>query len=201
MLAGMAMAWTAALLLVPAAASAQLLTGPALVNALKKGGHVIVFRHASSPRELPDDRTANPDNVPRERQLDETGRNDATALGQALRRLSIPVGRVITSPTYRARETVKFAQLPKPDVAAELGDRGQSMQGVTDADGAWLRARAAQFAPGTTTVLVTHLPNIMRAFPDHADGIADGDALVFGPDGKGGATLIAVVKIGQWPAL
>jgi hypothetical protein len=74
------------------------------------------------------------------------------------------------------------------------------MQGVSEADGAWLRARAAQFTPGANTILITHLPNIMRAFPDHAAGIDDGDALVFGPDGKGGATLIARIEIAQWPA-
>ena len=190
----------AALLCSPAAAQTPMLSGPALVEALKKGGHVIVLRHTSSPREVPDERTANADNKPPERQLDETGRKDATALGQALRKLAIPVGAVVTSPTYRARETVRFAQLPKPEVAAELGDRGQSMQGVTEADGAWLRTRAAQFPSGTNTILVTHLPNITRAFPDHATGIGDGDALVFGPDGKGGAKLVALVKIGQWPA-
>jgi phosphohistidine phosphatase SixA len=197
---GVALLWTAVLLYGPVSAQAPLLSGPAFVDALKKGGYVIVLRHASSPRELPDDRTANPDNTPRERQLDETGRKDATALGQALRRLAIPVGRVVTSPTYRARETVRFAQLPKPEEAAELGDRGRSMQGVTEADGAWLRTRAAQFSSGSNTFLVTHLPNIMRAFPEHAADVGDGDALVFGPDGKGGATLVAFVKIAQWHA-
>jgi phosphohistidine phosphatase SixA len=191
---------TAAVLLLPAVAQAQLLSGTALVEALRKGGYVIVLRHTSSPREVPDERTANADNNPRERQLDDTGRKDATALGQALRRLAIPVGSVVTSPTYRARETVRFAQLANPEVAAALGDRGQSMQGVTEADGAWLRTRAAQFSSGSNTFLVTHLPNIMRAFPDHAAGVADGDALVFGPDGKGGANLVALVKIAQWPA-
>jgi hypothetical protein len=40
----------------------------------------------------------------------------------------------------------------------------------------------------------------MRAFPEHAADVGDGDALVFGPDGKGGATLVAFVKIAQWHA-
>src|SRR5687767_4338530 len=90
------------LLLVPGIAGAQGLTGPAMVDALKKGGHVIVLRHASSPRDVPDERTANADNVARERQLDEAGRAGATAMGKALRELAIPVGRVVSSPTYCA---------------------------------------------------------------------------------------------------
>lgn len=44
------------------AADAQTLTGPALVKALQAGGHVIVMRHASSPRDVPPN--PNPDNVP-----------------------------------------------------------------------------------------------------------------------------------------
>jgi hypothetical protein len=31
--------------------------------------------------------------------------------------------------------------------------------------------------------------------------VADGEALVYGPDGKGGATLVARVKIEEWPRL
>ena len=190
----------ATLLAVPGLASAQGLTGSAMVNALKKGGYVIVLRHASSPREAPDEKTANADNVTRERQLDTAGRADATALGKALRELAIPIGTVLSSPTYRALETARFAQLPNPQVAAELGDRGQSMQGVSDADGAWLRSKVVPSSTATNTMLITHLPNITQAFPQYASGIADGDALVFSADGKGGATLVGVIKIAEWPA-
>jgi hypothetical protein len=48
---------------------------------------------------------------------------------------------------------------------------------------------------------VTHFPNLTAAFPQMAAGVADGESLVFGPDGKGGATLVARVKIEDWPKL
>ncbi|MGH9646585.1 MAG: histidine phosphatase family protein, partial [Bryobacteraceae bacterium] len=83
-----------------ATASAQQLQGDALVKALRHGGYVIVMRHASSPREVPDKFTANPDNTSDERQLDADGRESAIAMGKALRRLKIPLGEVFTSPTY-----------------------------------------------------------------------------------------------------
>jgi phosphohistidine phosphatase SixA len=177
------------------------LSGAALVNALKKGGFVIVMRHASSPREVPDERTANTDNTPRERQLDDTGRSTAVALGTALRELAIPIGEVFTSPTYRARETVGLAQLGQPKLIEELGDRGKSMQGVTDEDAAWLRNKTTQFPKGSNTILVTHMPNLQRAFPQSTSGVADGEALVFGPDAKGISTVVARVKIEEWPGM
>ena len=189
------------LLLMAPSMGAQELTGSALVGALKQGGYVIVMRHAQSPREAPDDRTANSDNTTRERQLDEAGRAGAAAMGNAIRALAIPIGATLSSPTYRAMETVRLARLPTPQRVDELGDRGRSMQGVTDEDGAWLRQRVTQFPAGTNTILVTHLPNITRAFPQYSTGVDDGDALVLGPDGKGGATLVGRVEIADWPWL
>jgi hypothetical protein len=91
-------------------ALAQDLHGEALVKALQKGGYVLVMRHASSPREVPDKQAANSDNSKPERQLDEVGRNTAIAMGKALRDLKIPIGNVLSSPTYRALETVRLAQ-------------------------------------------------------------------------------------------
>jgi phosphohistidine phosphatase SixA len=191
----------AGIMLLAGAAPAQPLQGEALVKALRQGGYVVVMRHTSSPREAPDKQSANADNVNRERQLDEVGRASATAMGKALRKLKIPIGDVLASPTYRALETVRYAQLGEPKTFAELGDGGQSMQGGTEAQAAWLQKRVTQFPARTDTVIVTHFPNITSAFPQQATGLADGEALVFGSDGKGGATLVARIKIEEWPAM
>jgi phosphohistidine phosphatase SixA len=180
--------------------TAQTLSGNALAAALRQGGYVIVMRHASSPRETPSRQAASADNVNLERELDEEGRSGATAMGKALRDLKIPVGNVLSSPTYRALETARFAQLNKPETHVELGDRGKSMQGVSEADGAWLRDRAAEVPSMGNTIIVTHMPNISRAFPQ-VTGVTDGEALVFRPDGKGGTTLIGRIKIEEWPNL
>jgi phosphohistidine phosphatase SixA len=182
------------------AAHAQNLSSGALVSGLRQGGYVIVLRHTSSPREAPSKQTANPDNVNLERQLDGTGRDSAIAMGKALRDLKIPIGDVLSSPTYRALETVKYAQLGNPVPHAELGDRGQSMQGVSDSDGAWLRDRTAQLPKMGNTIIVTHMPNLSRAFPQ-TTGVADGEALIFHPDGKGGTVLAGRIKIEEWPLL
>ena len=77
----------------------QQLPADQVAEKLRGGGHVLVMRHASSPREAPSRELANPDNVTRERQLDEAGRRGATEMGTALRALRIPIGAVLSSAT------------------------------------------------------------------------------------------------------
>ena len=89
-----------------------------------------------------------------------------------------------------------------PKAYAELGDNGQGMQQVVPAaQTAWLQKRVTQAPVGTNAIVVTHLPNLTGAFPQSASGLADGEALVFAPDGKGSAAVVARVKIDQWPRM
>ena len=184
-----------------APASARRVPSNELVSALRHGGYVLVMRHASSPREAPTRQTADADNIALERQLDESGRRGAAAMGEALRRLQIPVGDVLTSPTYRALETVRLAQLRHATSQVELGDGGNSMQGVTDAQAAWLRMRAAQVPRSGNTVLVTHAPNLARAFPDWGPTVADGETVVLRPDSTGSVVVAGRIKIDDWSHL
>jgi phosphohistidine phosphatase SixA len=178
----------------------QSLSKNELVSTLEKGGNVLVMRHASSPREVPDAKTANADNTNRERQLDEAGRTTATKMGKAMRDLKIPIGDVLSSPTYRALETVRLAQWANVMPTPELGDGGQSMQGVADTQAMWLQKKVTEMPRTGNTILVTHMPNLTRAFPQ-VSGVADGEALIFRPDGKGNAPLIGRIKIEEWPQL
>lgn len=183
--------------------SAASLTGNNLVSALRSGGYVILMRHASSPRSPPAPADANPDNAGHERQLDQEGRTSAKAMGAALSSLRIPVGLVLSSPTYRALETARLAQLSSPKTDPELGDGGHSMQAdPSGRRGVWLRDKVAMAPPhGVNTIIITHLPNISEAFPEQAKGLEDGEALIFQPDHRGGATLVGRVSIGDWPRL
>jgi phosphohistidine phosphatase SixA len=183
-----------------AQAQSQTESPAALVAKLRQGGYVLVMRHASSPREVPAKEVAKPDNTKPERQLDEAGRKAATAMGQALRDLHIPVGDVFTSPTYRALETAKLARLASPKPVSELGDAGQSMQAVGEAEAAWLRSKAANVPVSGNTIIVTHMPNVALAFPEWGP-VADGETVVLHPDGKGGFDLTGRIKIDQWPQL
>jgi phosphohistidine phosphatase SixA len=186
-----------------AAASTVSLTGKDLTAALQRGGYVILMRHASSPRTPPDAAEADPENPHHERQLNEVGRTSARAMGDAFHRLRIPIGEVLSSPTYRALETARLAGLSPARPYDQLGDAGQSMTAdPSGTRGGWLRGKVAQ-APkaGTDTLIITHAPNIREAFPDEGADLADGEALIFRPDGHGGTSLVARVEIQDWPRL
>jgi phosphohistidine phosphatase SixA len=189
------------LLVAVAAIAGQTRSPEELIGLLRQGGYVLVMRHASSPREAPAPAQANPDNPRLERQLDEAGRRGAAAMGDAIRRLQIPIGAVFTSPTYRAMETARLARLDRPQAVDELGDGGQSMQGVSEAQASWLRNRVSETPRSGNTVLVTHQPNLARAFPEWGPSVADGETVVLRPDGRGGVTLVGRIPINAWPGL
>lgn len=78
-------------------AMAQGASGADLVAMLRKGGYVVVLRHASSPPTLPNS-DADPENPSHERQLDAAGRKSAVQMGEALKDLHVPIGDVWASP-------------------------------------------------------------------------------------------------------
>ncbi len=119
-------------------------------------------------------------------------------MGEAFRAVRTPIGVVLTSPTYRAMETVRLAQLGSPTTVSELGDGGQSMQGISDAQASWLRTKVTEVLRSGNTILVTHQPNLSRAFPDWGATVADGETVVIRPDGKGGRSVIGRIKIDDW---
>jgi len=174
-----------------------------LLAALRSGGYIILMRHTSSPRDRPDRATANADNANLERQLDAPGQLAAREMGDALRRLRIPIGQVLSSPSYRALETVKCARLGTAITLPQLGDSGQSMSADKSGTRAvWLKTKSAEPPPhGKNTLIVTHFPNILEAYPQTAAGLADGEALILHPDGRGNSSLVTRIRIDEWPRL
>jgi hypothetical protein len=196
-------ALSAALLCLAVPVQAAELSGAALVHALQGGGYVIVMRHASSPDRRPSAKEADPENPARERQLDTQGRNAAQAMGVAMRQLHLPVGAILSSPTYRARETVQLAALGSPKILTKLGDAGHSMQASAVAGWApWLRQKAGEMpVKGSDTLIVTQAPNIEKAFDGDAKGLKAGGALIYQPQNKGAPKLIGRIAIGEWLGL
>lgn len=75
------------------------------LDAVRAGGHVIVFRHGATYRDQADTDPLNLKNIAQQRQLNDQGRALAKSIGDAMRKLKIPVGQVQTSMFNRAVET------------------------------------------------------------------------------------------------
>jgi phosphohistidine phosphatase SixA len=182
----------------PSRAQTTATSPTALVQGLRQGGYVVIMRHAASPQAPPSPELANKDNTTRERQLDEAGRRTATAMGEAIKAKGVPVGEVLSSPTYRALETARLAGFTGVKAAPELGEGRANMQAISQAAATWLRRQATTApAPETNNFLITHFPNIRAGFPDQAN-LGDGEALVFRPDGSNEPRLIGRLPITSW---
>jgi len=186
--------------LMPGLASAQT-TARETARLLSRGGYVIVMRHANSPQMVAQADVTNPDAPPPERRLDERGRREATAMGAALRQLNIPIAAIVTSPAYRTVETGERLGFTPATTAAELFEGGMNASGVTDGQVAWLRRRIAEKPARGNMLFITHQPNFIRTFPAWGSEVAQGEAAVFRPDGRGGSTLVGRIRIEEWATL
>lgn len=196
-LAGRLLAALAVLALTAAPALAQ----GDLASALRRGGYVIVMRHAHAPAEPPGAGQAEAGNSRGERQLDAAGKAEAQAIGRALKAQRIPIGPVYSSPTFRALRTAALMGFARPEARVELGDGGASMavSAAGQTGTAWLKAKAAEAPPpGQDVLIVTHGPNITLAFGDALKDMTDAEAAVFRPDGKGGFTLAGRIRPDGW---
>ena len=176
---------------------------PAWVAALRDGGHVIVVRHGATHADQADTNPLDPKDTVHQRQLNDTGRAAAKAMGEALRTLKIPVGKVQTSQFQRAVETGTLLGFGEVSSTADLTEGGLVVSpNENNRRMAALRALAAASPPaGTNIILVSHKPNIIDAFGKDWFDIREGEASIFRPDGKGGFTLVARVQIAEWGRL
>jgi phosphohistidine phosphatase SixA len=131
----------------------------ALWAALAEGGHVALMRHALAPG------TGDPENFRLEdcstqRNLDETGREQARRTGEAFRERGVEIGQVLSSRWCRCLETAELLGLGEVVAFAPLdsffGDRARGPE-QTEA----VRALLADADPeGPSLVMVTHQVNI-----------------------------------------
>jgi phosphohistidine phosphatase SixA len=172
------------------------------INAVRQGGYVIVFRHGATHQDQADTDPLNPKNVAQQRQLNEAGRAKAKEIGEAFRKLRIPVGQIQSSVFNRAVETGTLMGLGEVTSTLDLAEGGLVVTPVENNRRAQaLRKLAATVPPaGTNIVVVTHKPNILDAFGKDWFDVREGEASVFQPGG-GGYKLIVRVQADEWGKL
>src|SRR5205809_684124 len=135
------------------------------IDALRQGGHVIVFRHGATHSDQADTDPLNLKNVAQQRQLNDQGRALARSIGDSMRRLKIPVAQVHTSVFQRAVETGMLLGFGEVTASVDISEGGLVVTPIENSRRTQaLRKLAATVPPaGSNTVIVTHKPNIMDA--------------------------------------
>jgi phosphohistidine phosphatase SixA len=181
-------------------ASAQTVDMKALVASLKQGGYVIVFRHGATNRDQADTDPLNPDNIAKQRLLSDKGREIAKQVGDAFKKLGIPLGKVYTSKFNRAVETGKLVSGGEVMATFDLTEGGLVVTPIENDRRAEAFKKMAATMPeaGKNTLIVTHKPNILDAFGKDWFEVKEGEASVFKPDRSGKAVLVARLQAVDW---
>jgi len=123
-------------------------------------------------------------------------------MGEAVRKLKIPVAQVQTSMFQRAVETAMLMGFGNVTASVDITEGGLVVTPIENNRRAQaLRALAATTPPaGNNVVIVTHKPNIMDAFGKDWFDVREGEASVFKPE-AGGYKLVARVRAEEWSKL
>jgi phosphohistidine phosphatase SixA len=172
------------------------------MNAVRSGGYVIVFRHGATHQDQADTDPLHPENVDKQRQLNDQGRALARSIGDSIRKLKIPVGQVHSSVFNRAVETGKLLGFGDVKSSLDFAEGGLVVTPIENTRRAQaLRKFAATVPPaGTNVILVTHKPNILDAFGKDWFEVKEGEASVFKPDGNGFKPVVRV-QADEWAKL
>jgi phosphohistidine phosphatase SixA len=138
-----------------------LMVGPGLAGddssdawaALAKGGHVALIRHGNAPPGYGGDPPGfRFDDCKTQRNLDDVGREQARALGEAFRKHGVRVDRIVSSPVCRCLETGQLMAVGAVETSwtllPDIGSGTTRVLGLEEMVSSWR-------GPGTL-VLVTH---------------------------------------------
>jgi phosphohistidine phosphatase SixA len=171
-----------------------------LVESLRSGEYVIVVRHGATFSDQADTDPFNFDNIAKQRNLNEKGKELAKAFGDAIRQVGIPAGKVYTSNFNRAFETAVLAGFKDIEKTTDLTEGGLVVSPDENSRrAAALRKMLSQMPEkGKNTFLITHKPNIIDALGKDWFDVKEGEASIFKPeDGK--YRLVARVQMEDWP--
>ena len=183
-----------------AGARAQSQNAKALIAEVKGGGYVIVLRHGATNHDQKDAWPPDFSDLTKQRRLSDEGRQVATQIGEAVKKLGISFDKVITSKLDRGIETGKLVSGTDGIQTLDLTESSDSVAPAEKERRAMaLRAMVGVVpTPGKDTLLVTHKPNIVDAFGMVLQDIDEGEAAVFKPNGAGQGDLVGRLKAMDW---
>jgi broad specificity phosphatase PhoE len=194
--------FAAVLLIATPSRAQQRASDTEIVDALRAGGNVIVFRHGATFSDQADTDPLNPDNIAKQRQLNAKGEEAAKALGVAFKQIGVPVSKAITSQFNRAYQTAKLAGFDNVEKTADVTEGGLVVSPNENNRRTDAFRKLASTVPGagTNVVIVSHKPNIIDAFGKDWFEIKEGEATIFKPDGTS-YKVVARVQMDEWPRI
>jgi phosphohistidine phosphatase SixA len=173
-----------------------------LLQSLRAGGYVIVVRHGATFSDQADTDPLNFDNIAKQRNLNEKGKQLAKEFGDAIHQLGIPVGKVYTSNFNRAYETAVLAGFKDIEKTIDLTEGGLIVSPDENSRrAAALRKMLARVPEeGKNSFLITRKPNIIDALEREWFDVKEGEASIFKPEG-GQYQFVTRVQMEDWPKL
>jgi len=179
-----------------AAADEDALAGSALVDALKAGGLIIYFRHGATDFGENDIGMTDYADCANQRNLTDGGRADARAIGDAIRRLALPIGDVLASPFCRTMETAGLIFGRAVAAPAVLGGPAAA---APERYAGLRQLLSTPPPPGFDLAVVGH-GNPFKAITN-VPYLAEGEAAVLRPLGAAGFHLVARIPKDGWDSL
>ena len=130
-----------------------------LLDQLRKGGLVLLLRHAQTVPGTGDPPSFNLDDCATQRNLSDEGREQARRIGARLRTERVPVDVVLTSAWCRCQETAELLDLSAVDRLPALNSFFEDRERSGPHRAGMLKFIAGWRGPGNA-VLVTHQVNI-----------------------------------------
>jgi phosphohistidine phosphatase SixA len=179
------------LIAMPTAASAA--DQSDVINRLKAGGHILMIRHALAPGNG-DPPNFKIDDCATQRNLDDTGRDQARSIGVWLRNNDVTSARVYSSQWCRCLETARLLNLgPVQELAAlnsfyeRTQDRGPNLKALND-------FISQQPVKGELIVLVTHFVTISGIA---GTGVSSGEGVLLALHEKAPYTVVGRLDFGK----
>lgn len=145
------------------AAQANDFTADELVKMLQQGGYIIFMRHAATDHQKKDVDRDNLENCGTQRNLSELGKQQAMAIGAGFKAKNISVGKVLSSPWCRAKDTA-YLGFGRADITQDLGfSISKSTVDTQRLSKALNKMLVERPASGTNTVMVSHTSNLKEA--------------------------------------
>lgn len=171
---------------------AHAMAGHALLEALRKGGYTLYFRHTSTDFSRLDGAMKNYSDCANQRMLTNQGRNEARLIGKAIAELKLPVGEVLASPYCRTMETATL-MFGRASGANEIREEAGNNYALLKK----LLAKPVATGAGNRMIAGHGTPFRAISGPPH---LSQGEAAVLKPIGDR-YIVVARIAMDDWTAL